>query len=72
MPILICVSNMWNDIFIFNKTSIPLIKLLGNEAIEDEHWEEIKKITNIDIQNIANESGGGIYLKHALGIDVDK
>lgn len=73
LPILICVSEMWKEIIEFNKSCIPLIKLLGNEAIEDEHWIEIKNITSVDVNaKVAETDASGIFLKHVLGIDIDK
>jgi len=49
MSILKTTDKFYEVLKDFQTKFVPLINYLGNEAIEDEHWAEISRITNITI-----------------------
>jgi hypothetical protein len=67
MPILVVTKQLSIEMKSFNDEFVPLIKSLGNEAIELEHWEEIRDLTEVDMTNYNKDE---ITLSHIKDIDV--
>lgn len=85
LPILEVTEKFFIDLNEFKDKILPLIVFLGNEAIEPEHWDDIERITGIDLKKhsqTAAKSGQvvqaghqdevQIFLKHIQEIDVEK
>lgn len=72
------------DLNEFSEKLLPLIIYLGNEAIEREHWDDIERITGVNLKQhdaqsnnktstgtVATEEAA-IFLKHIQEINVEK
>jgi len=71
LPILKVTELFSIELATFERNLLPLINYLGNEAIEDENWEEIRQLTGVDVKHEKGEDTT-IMLKHIQGIDTDK
>jgi len=71
LPILKVTELFIAELTTFERNLLPLINYLGNEAIEDDNWDEIRLLTGVDVRHEKQEDTS-IMLKHIQTIDTDK